>query len=43
MYRGFLKTVSITQVEKTDENCAMTYFDLQKDEVHRTEFYTVTA
>ncbi|MEP0264957.1 NRDE family protein [Dokdonia sp.] len=43
MDRGFLKTVSITQVEKTDKNCTMTYFDLQKDEEHRTEFYTVTA
>lgn len=43
MDRGFLKTLSITQIEKTDEDCAMTYFDLQKDEVHRTEFDTVTV
>lgn len=41
--RGLLKTVSITQVEKIDDNCAMTYYDLQKDEVHRAEFDTVTV
>ncbi|WP_299679324.1 NRDE family protein [uncultured Dokdonia sp.] len=41
--RGLLKTVSVTQVEKVDDNCAMTYYDLQKDEVHRAEFDTVTA
>jgi len=41
--RGLLKTVSVTQVEKIDDNCAMTYYDLQKDQVHRTEFYTVTV
>lgn len=43
MDRGLLKTVSITQVEKTDDDCTMTYFDLQKDEVHSTEFDTVTV
>lgn len=41
--RGLLKTVSVTQVEKVDDDCAMTYYDLQKDEVHRTEFDTVTV
>lgn len=41
MDRGLLKTVSITQVEKTNEDCIMTYFDLQKNEIHRTEFDTV--
>ncbi|MFT5892695.1 MAG: hypothetical protein ACI9Y7_002807 [Dokdonia sp.] len=41
--RGLLKTVSVTQVEKTSDNCAMTYSDLQKGEVHRTEFDTVTV
>ncbi len=41
--RGLLKTVSVTQIEKTDDNCAMTYYDLQKGEVHRTEFDTVTV
>ncbi|WP_299767361.1 NRDE family protein [uncultured Dokdonia sp.] len=41
--RGLLKTVSVTQVEKIDDNCAMTYYDLQKDEVHRAEFDTVTV
>ncbi|WP_299208090.1 NRDE family protein [uncultured Dokdonia sp.] len=43
MDRGLLKTVSITQVEKTADDCVMTYYDLQKDEVHRTEFDTVTV
>ena len=43
MDRGLLKTVSVTQVEKTDNDCAMTYYDLQKDEVRRTEFDTVTV
>ncbi|MFC4635921.1 NRDE family protein [Dokdonia ponticola] len=43
MDRGLLKTVSVTQVEKTDDDCVMTYFDLQKDEVHRTEFDIVTV
>lgn len=43
MDRGLLKTVSITQVEKTDEECTMSYFDLQNDEVYCTEFDTVTV
>lgn len=43
MDRGLLKTVSITQVEKTTDTCTMTYYDLQKEEVHRTEFDTVTV
>lgn len=43
MDRGLLKTVSITQVKKTDEDCMMSYFDLQKDEVHHTQFDIVTA
>lgn len=38
MDRGWLKTVSTTQVEKTADNCAMTYHDFQKSEVHRTTF-----
>jgi hypothetical protein len=43
MDRGFLKTVSVTQIERTDDDCAMTYYDLQKDEVYCTEFDTVTV
>jgi len=43
MDRGLLKTVSVTQVEKTEDDCVMTYFDLQKDEVHRTEFDIITV
>lgn len=43
MDRGLLKTVSITQVEKTNDDCVMTYYDLQKEEIHRTEFDTVTV
>ncbi len=38
MNRGLLKTVSVTQVEKNDEECTMTYHDFQKDEVHATHF-----
>ena len=38
MDRGLLKTVSITQVAKSDEVCSMTYHDLQKEEVHSTDF-----
>ncbi len=43
MDRGFLKTVSVTQIEKIDDDCAMTYYDLQKDEVSCTEFDTVAV
>lgn len=38
MNRGKLGTVSITQVVKQQEICAMTYHDFQKDEVHTTDF-----
>ena len=38
MNRGKLGTVSITQVEKTEEVCTMTYHDFQKEEVHATDF-----
>jgi|TARA_R110002051_G_scaffold13435_7_gene45078 hypothetical protein len=38
MDRGFLKTVSTTQVEKTIDYCSMTYHDFQKGEVHQTTF-----
>ena len=38
MNRGKLGTVSVTQVEKTDEVCTMTYHDFQKEEVHTTDF-----
>lgn len=43
MDRGFLKTVSVTQIEKTGDDCTMTYYDLQKDEVYCTEFDTVAV
>jgi hypothetical protein len=43
MDRGFLKTVSVTQIEKTDDDCAMTYYDLQKDEEHLAKFDTVAV
>lgn len=43
MNRGKLGTVSVTQVEKTKEDCIMTYRDLQKDEVHITNFDTVAV
>lgn len=41
--RGLLKTVSVTQVEKIDDTCVMTYNDLQKDEVHTAQFEMITA
>ena len=41
--RGLLKTVSITQVSKHDEQCNMRYHDLLKDEVYDTEFEMITA
>ena len=41
--RGLLKTVSVTQVEKIDDGCVMTYNDLQKDEVHTAQFEMITA
>ena len=43
MDRGLLKTVSVTQVEKTNDDCTMTYHDLQKEEMHRTAFDTLTV
>lgn len=43
MNRGKLGTVSVTQVEKTEEMCTMTYHDFQKKEVHRTEFEMITV
>ncbi len=43
MDRGLLKTVSITQVEKIGEDCTMIYNDLQKEEVHITEFEMITV
>ena len=43
MNRGLLKTVSVTQVEKTEDVCTMTYHDLQREEVHTTEFEMVTV
>ncbi len=38
MNRGKLGTVSVTQVVKNQEVCAMTYHDFQKEEVHTTDF-----
>lgn len=38
MDRGFLKTVSTTQVEKTIDDCSMTYHDFLKGEVYKTTF-----
>lgn len=43
MDRGLLRTVSITQVEKTGEECIMNYSDLQKNEIHSTEFEMITV
>jgi len=39
----YLKTVSVTQIEKEDIMCSMSYHDLQKKEVHVTEFEMITA
>ncbi|AWH74168.1 hypothetical protein DCS32_08340 [Dokdonia sp. Dokd-P16] len=41
--RGLLKTVSVTQVEKIDDTCVMTYNDLQKDEVYTKQFEMIPA
>jgi hypothetical protein len=41
--RGLLKTVSVTQVEKIDDTCEMTYNDLQKEEVHTAQFEMIPA
>ncbi len=41
--RGLLKTVSVTQVEKIDDTCVMTYNDLQKEEVHSAQFEMIPA
>ncbi|MFD2564484.1 NRDE family protein [Aquimarina rubra] len=41
--RGFLKTRSITQVVKTDEELSMRYEDLQKKEVNIVAFEAITA
>jgi len=41
--RGLLKTVSITQVSKQDEQCDMRYHDLLKNEVYNTGFEMITA
>lgn len=41
--RGLLKTVSVTQVEKTVVSCAMAYHDLIKQEKHHTAFEMVTV
>ncbi len=41
--RGLLKTVSITQVRKTEEDCKMRYHDLLREEVYDTEFEMVTV
>ena len=38
MNRGKLGTVSVTQVVKQQEVCAMTYHDFQKEEVHSIDF-----
>ena len=38
MNRGKLGTVSVTQVEKTEGLCSMTYHDFQKEEVHSIDF-----
>lgn len=43
MNRGLLKTVSVTQVEKSEDTCTMTYHDLQKEEIHTTEFEMITV
>ncbi len=43
MNRGKLGTVSVTQVQKTKEDCTMKYHDLQKDETHITNFETITV
>jgi len=37
MDKGHIKTVSVTQVEKMEENCTMTYYDFQKEEVKKTK------
>ena len=42
MDRGLLKTISTTQVEKTVDDCSMTYHDFQKSEVYKTTFDLVT-
>ncbi len=41
--RGLLKTVSVTQVEKTVTSCVMAYHDLIKQEEHHTDFEMVTV
>ena len=41
--RGALKTVSVTQVEKGEDGCTMIYNNLQKEEIHSTQFEMVTA
>jgi len=41
--RGSLKTVSVTQIEKTVESCEMTYHDLIKQEEHHTAFEMITV
>lgn len=38
MDRGFVKTTSRTQVEKTDDKVSMTYHDLRADEVSKVNF-----
>jgi hypothetical protein len=43
MNRGKLGTVSVTQVVKQEELCAMTYHDFQKKEVHSTDFEMIPA
>lgn len=43
MNRGKLGTVSVTQVEKTEDSCSMSYHDFQKNEVHHTDFEMIPA
>ncbi len=43
MDRGFVKTTSITQVEKTNDKLSMNYFDLQQDKRTITNFISPIA
>ena len=38
MNRGFVKTTSITQIEKSDSLVEMQYTDLRTDKLYNTEF-----
>ena len=43
MNRGFVKTTSITQVEKTNEELRLNYFDLQQDKHTTLNFKSLTS